>query len=95
MPPYTSSIQVLDGANDITSIVSFDSSFQITACLTKEKGQFTFNIMAPKAPTLPTYMPVVGDTRVLPQALASTYDRLVAVLPGVLAGKSSPPETAA
>ena len=34
------------------------------------------------------FMPVIGDTRVLPQALASTYDRLVAVLPGVLAGNN-------
>jgi ATP adenylyltransferase len=36
------------------------------------------------------FMPVIGDTRVLPQALKSTYDRLVAALPGVLAGKSRP-----
>jgi ATP adenylyltransferase len=41
------------------------------------------------------FMPVVGETRVLPQALASTFDRLVAVLPGVLAGKNRPPKTAA
>jgi ATP adenylyltransferase len=41
------------------------------------------------------FMPVVGETRVLPQALASTYDRLAAVLPGVLAGKIRPPGTAA
>jgi ATP adenylyltransferase len=29
------------------------------------------------------FMPVLGQTRLLPQALASTYDRLLAVLPGV------------
>ncbi len=38
------------------------------------------------------FMPVIGETRVLPQALASTYDRLLAVLPGVLAGASPTPE---
>jgi ATP adenylyltransferase len=37
------------------------------------------------------FMPVLGETRVLPQALESTYDRLVAVLPGVLTGKGRPP----
>jgi hypothetical protein len=58
----SSSIQVLDGTNDITSLVEFDSSFNIQSVLTKEKGQFTFNIKAPKAPTLPTNMPVIGDT---------------------------------
>jgi ATP adenylyltransferase len=40
------------------------------------------------------FMPVIGETRVLPQALASTYDRLVSVLPGVLQGKSRPAEAA-
>ena len=31
------------------------------------------------------FMPVIGQTRILPQALADTYDRLCAALPGVLA----------
>jgi hypothetical protein len=59
---YTSSIQVLDGTNDITSMIEFDSTFNIQSVLTKQKGQFQFNIKAPKAPTLPTNMPVIGDT---------------------------------
>jgi hypothetical protein len=58
---YTSSIQVLDGTNDITSIIEFDNTFNIQSVLTKEKGQFTFNVKAPKAPTLPTNMPQIGD----------------------------------
>ncbi len=31
------------------------------------------------------FMPVLGQTRILPQALAATYERLAAVLPQVLA----------
>ena len=62
MPAYSSSIQVLNGVEDITSIVEFDSTFNVQSVLTKEKGQFTFNIKAPQAPTLPANMPVVGDT---------------------------------
>ena len=62
MPAYTSSIQVLDGVNDITSMVEFDSSFNIQSCLTKSKGSFTFSIKAPKAPTLPAHFPAIGDT---------------------------------
>ena len=61
MPPYTSSIQVLNGTEDITSIVQFDSTFNIQMMLTKEKGQFTFNIKAPQAPTLPANIPQIGD----------------------------------
>lgn len=61
MAGYTSSIQVLDGVTDITSIIEFDSSFNISSMLTKEKGQFTFSVKAPKAPTLPANMPVIGD----------------------------------
>jgi hypothetical protein len=61
MPPYTSSIQVLDGVTDITSIIEFNSSFNISSMLTKEKGNFQFSIKAPKAPTLPANMPQIGD----------------------------------
>ena len=59
--PYTSSIQVLCGTNDITSIVEFDSTFNVQSVLTKQKGQFTFNVKAPQAPTLPTHMPQIGN----------------------------------
>jgi hypothetical protein len=57
-----SSITVLDGENDITSLIEFDSTFNIQSVLTKEKGQFTFNIKAPQAPTLPAHMPQITDT---------------------------------
>lgn len=40
------------------------------------------------------FMPVIGQTRLLPQAIESTYGRLRAVLPGVLAGmKRRPPKS--
>jgi hypothetical protein len=71
MPPYVSSIQVLDGLNDITSIVEFDSTFQITSVLTKEKGQFVFNVKAPQAPTLPANMPQIGDEIYVNYTIAS------------------------
>lgn len=58
---YTSSIQVLNGTNDITDIIEFDSSFNIQSVLTKQKGQFTFSIKVPNAPNLPANMPAVGD----------------------------------
>src|SRR5579862_3033256 len=61
MPPYTSSIQVLNGVHDITSIIEFDSTWNIQAVLTKEKGQFVFNVKAPQAPTLPPNMPQIAD----------------------------------
>ena len=61
MASYTSAIQVLCGTNDITDLVEFDSTFNIQSVLTKEKGQFSFNIKAPQAPTLPTNMPQIGD----------------------------------
>jgi hypothetical protein len=61
MPTYDSSIIVLDGTNDITSLIEFDGTFNIQSVLTKEKGQFTFNIKAPQAPTLPVHMPQIGD----------------------------------
>jgi hypothetical protein len=61
MPTYTSSIQVLNGVDDITDIVEFDSNFNVQAVLTKEKGSFTFSVKAPQAPTLPVNMPQIGD----------------------------------
>jgi len=36
------------------------------------------------------FMPVLGQTRLLPQALESTYDRLVAVLPGARRAAGGP-----
>jgi hypothetical protein len=60
--PYTSSIQVLNGTHDITSLIEFDGTFNIQSVLTKEKGQFTFSVKAPKAPTLPANMPTIGST---------------------------------
>jgi len=62
MPAYTSSIQVLNGTHDITSMCEFDSTFNVQAVLTKEKGQFCWNIKVPAAPTLPANFPVIGDT---------------------------------
>ena len=38
------------------------------------------------------FMPVIGQTRILPQALAATYDRLRAALPGVLGAPSRKPD---
>jgi hypothetical protein len=58
---YTSSIQVLNGSDDITDIIEFDSNFNIQSILTKQKGQFTFSIKVPDAPTMPANMPTVGD----------------------------------
>lgn len=57
---YTSAVQVLDGTNDITSLIDW-TSFSIQMTLTKEKGQCLFDILTPKAPTQPTHMPTVGD----------------------------------
>jgi ATP adenylyltransferase len=39
------------------------------------------------------FMPVIGQTRLLPQALASTYNRLRAALPGVLDKHDRKPAT--
>jgi hypothetical protein len=61
MPPYTSNIQVFNGTSDITSIIEFDGSFNVQSVLTKQKGQATFSIKAPNAPTLPANMPTYGD----------------------------------
>jgi hypothetical protein len=58
---YTSSIQVLNGTNDITSLIERDGTFNVQSVLTKEKGQFTFNVKAPAAPILPANMPQIGD----------------------------------
>src|ERR1700761_8850626 len=58
---YISSIQVICNSDDITDIIEFDSTFNIQSVLTKEKGQFTFDIKAPQAPTLPANMPQIGD----------------------------------
>ena len=62
MPQYTSAIQVLNGTHDITSFVQFDSTFNVQSVLTKQKGQFTFSVKAPQAPTLPSNFPQIGDT---------------------------------
>lgn len=53
----TSSIQVLDGATDITSGIEW-KSFNMTLVLTKEKGGFQFDILAANNPTIPA----LGDT---------------------------------
>lgn len=76
MPPYTSSIEVLNGTHDITSMVQFDSTFNIQSVLTKQKGQFTFNIKAPQAPTLPANFPVVGDDIFVNYTIGSNTQRI-------------------
>ena len=59
--PYVSSIQVLDGTNDISSLIDW-TTLDLVIVLTKEKGTLSFDIVCPKAPTFPTNMPVLGDT---------------------------------
>jgi hypothetical protein len=91
MPPYSSSIQVLNGTEDITSLIEFDASFNIQSVLTKQKGQFTFSIKAPAAPTLPANMPVIGDDIYVKYTINSTTNlifggTLVTVEPIVASG---------
>jgi hypothetical protein len=57
----SSQITVLDGANDITSLIDW-TTFDLTMVLTKEKGGLLFDVMVPQAPTLPTHMPSLSDT---------------------------------
>jgi hypothetical protein len=57
----SSQIIVLDGSNDITSLIDW-TTFDLTMVLTKEKGGLKFDIVAPQAPTLPTHMPALSDT---------------------------------
>jgi|GEM_PF-1371865 len=57
----SSQIIVLNGSNDITSLIDW-TTFNLTMVLTKEKGGLTFDVVTPKAPTLPTHMPALGDT---------------------------------
>jgi hypothetical protein len=51
----------LNNDHDITSTVQFDSTFNVQSVLTKQRGQFQFNVKAPQAPTLPANLPQVGD----------------------------------
>ena len=70
MPPYLAAVQILDGTNDITSLIDW-STLDLSIVLTKEKGTLKFDILTPKAPTLPTNMPALGDAIYLNYTIVS------------------------
>ena len=60
-PITSSAVQILDGTNDISSLVDW-TTLDLVSVLTKEKGTLQFDILIPQAPTLPTNTPILGDT---------------------------------
>ena len=75
MDPYTSALQILDGTNDITSLVDW-TSVDLVMVLTKEKGTLSFDIVVPKSPTLPANTPALGDIIYLKYTIAGNQTTL-------------------
>ena len=57
----SASIRITKGATDISSLIDW-KSVDLVSVLSKEKGTLTFDVLAPKAPTLPTNIPNIADT---------------------------------
>ena len=61
MDGHTSSVQILNGAVDITSLIKWDT-LALTMVLTKEKGTLSFDIYIPQSGLPPTNAPILSDT---------------------------------